>query len=124
MLHISILDVVFLCLTLMAVRLLWSISWSILNDKESEKRRLQASEVLKAHKMTRHLYCAGFGMEEGELKSAVTFFSDRGFVVVDEKGQIVGKMAAAQGCASPSRSAKKSDGASVATFRKLAVVNQ
>jgi hypothetical protein len=123
MIQLTMQDILFVTLIWLAISVSWSIGMPRWNARLDAKRRLMAAEVLKKHNLTNHLYCAGVGIEDGELKTAVTFFRDRGHIVVDAGGQIVGAMAAVQGSFLSSAPALQIESKTVPLFKKLTLVD-
>jgi len=60
------------------------------------ERRDQAFDVVAKHGLDAHLYLAASGVNDRELADALRFLSDRGYVVTDRNGNLVGKVAKAQ----------------------------
>lgn len=61
----------------------------------SESARSQALDTLRAHDIDAHYYLPAAGCSDKELGAALRFLGDRGYIMTDARGSIVGKVAKA-----------------------------
>jgi hypothetical protein len=57
------------------------------------RRFNEAKHLLKMHGLTAHMYLPGAGIDDLKLREALSVCADRGYLVTDSDGSIVGKFA-------------------------------
>ena len=61
-------------------------------QSENTGARVKAEKILAAHGMTAHLYLATIGQEDGELRRALDQFTLTGHIILNQQGNVVGKV--------------------------------
>lgn len=68
----------------------WSFGkWKQVSDIE---RRKSAESILKRNGLSAELYLATIGIEDRELRNSMDYFAFRGFLIMDRKDEIVGRL--------------------------------
>lgn len=61
-------------------------------QSEDGRRRANAKKVLDKHGLTPQLYLATIGEDDPELRSALDAFAFTGHIIMNAKGEVVGKL--------------------------------
>lgn len=83
-----------LLLLFSGVLLAWLADWlfGFWRRNQDEARQREAKLILNRHGLSPQLYLASIGEKDQELRSALDTFAFTGHVILDSKGQVVGKL--------------------------------
>lgn len=58
----------------------------------ADQRRAKALAVLKKHGLSPQLYLSTIGVEDADLRSALDEFAYSGHIIINTKGEVIGKI--------------------------------
>ena len=66
--------------------------WRVWSRSSDAKRRSDAEKVLQRHGLVAHTYLASFANEAAELREALSAFDFTNKVILNQSGQLVGRL--------------------------------
>lgn len=67
-------------------------SWRVWNRSRDAKRRSKAEKVLHKHGLVAYTYLASFGIDDVELRDALSVLEVTSKVILDPRGCLVGRL--------------------------------
>ncbi|MDD2660668.1 MAG: hypothetical protein PHY54_13470 [Methylococcales bacterium] len=62
------------------------------HQSEERRNRIDAEKILKQHGLKPELYLATIGVEDTELRSALDTFAFSGYIITNDKGEVMGRL--------------------------------
>lgn len=76
------------------IALTWAADWlfRFWQSIQANKRRCEARAILKRHGLSLQLYLATIDIDDAELRRAVNEFALSGYIIMNSKDEVVGKI--------------------------------